>query len=88
MVNELLIQMQSFDQPPLRDRMRARMIGWVNGYLPDDRQLTAVQARVPQHPADRGHEPRRTRSTPRWCGPAGSTGVCTSTCPRSRAAWS
>ena len=34
MVNELLIQMQSFDQPPLRTRIRAKFLGWVNGYLP------------------------------------------------------
>ena len=58
MVNELLIQLQSFDQPPLRKRLRARMIGWVNAYLPSDRQLTAIKSRVPQHPADRGDEPR------------------------------
>jgi cell division protease FtsH len=43
MVNELLIQMQSFDQPPLRDRLRARLIGWVNGYLPPHRQLRAMK---------------------------------------------
>jgi cell division protease FtsH len=34
MVNELLIQMQSFDQPPVRTRIRARILGWINGYLP------------------------------------------------------
>ena len=39
MVNELLIQMQSFDQPPFRVRMRNKLAGWVNGYLPPDRQL-------------------------------------------------
>jgi ATP-dependent Zn protease len=44
MVNELLIQLQSFDQPPLRKRLRARLIGWVNGYLPSDRQLTAIRS--------------------------------------------
>ncbi|HSH34311.1 MAG TPA: AAA family ATPase, partial [Actinomycetota bacterium] len=44
MVNELLIQMQSFDQPPLRTRLRAKMIGWVNAYLPTDRQLTAIKS--------------------------------------------
>jgi cell division protease FtsH len=44
MVNELLIQMQSFDQPPLRTRLRAKMIGWVNAYLPSDRQLTAIKS--------------------------------------------
>ena len=44
MVNELLIQMQSFDQPPMRTRLRAKMIGWVNAYLPTDRQLTAIKS--------------------------------------------
>jgi ATP-dependent Zn protease len=39
MVNELLIQLQSFDQPPLRQRVRDRLIEWVNGYLPDGRRL-------------------------------------------------
>ena len=34
MVNELLIQMQSFDQPTVRERIRARLLGWVNDYLP------------------------------------------------------
>ncbi len=44
MVNELLIQLQSFDQPPLRKRLRARMIGWINSYLPSDRQLTSIKS--------------------------------------------
>jgi cell division protease FtsH len=34
MVNELLIQMQSFDQPRLRTRLRGKFLGWLNGYLP------------------------------------------------------
>jgi ATP-dependent Zn protease len=45
MVNELLIQMQSFDQPPWRERLRARLISWVNGYLPHGRQLRAIRPR-------------------------------------------
>jgi ATP-dependent Zn protease len=44
MVNELLIQMQSFDQPPLRSRMRARLVTWLNGYLPPNRQFTAMRS--------------------------------------------
>jgi cell division protease FtsH len=40
MVNELLIQMQSFDQPPLRTRIRAKILGWINGYLPANWQFT------------------------------------------------
>jgi cell division protease FtsH len=43
MVNELLIQMQSFDQPPVRTRIWARILGWCNGYLP-----TGWQFRVPK----------------------------------------
>jgi cell division protease FtsH len=43
MVNELLIQMQSFDQPPLRTRLKGKLIGFVNGYLPDDRQMTPIK---------------------------------------------
>jgi cell division protease FtsH len=45
MVNELLIQMQSFDLPPLRDRIRAKFLGWVNGYLPSGRQVKAMKTR-------------------------------------------
>jgi cell division protease FtsH len=39
MVNELLIQMQSFDQPGFRQRVRERFLQWLNGYLPPNRQL-------------------------------------------------
>lgn len=41
MVNELLIQMQSFDQPPWSHRVRARIIEWINGYLPPERRIPA-----------------------------------------------
>jgi cell division protease FtsH len=37
MVNELLIQMQSFD------RTKTRMIEWVNGFLPPDRRIAAAK---------------------------------------------
>ena len=43
MVNELLIQMQSFDQPPWRSRMRSRTIEWINGYLPPDKRIPAAK---------------------------------------------
>ncbi len=43
MVNELLIQMQSFDQPPWRSRMRAGMIEWINGFLRPDRRIAAAK---------------------------------------------
>jgi cell division protease FtsH len=44
MVNELLIQMQSFDQPPMGRRMKAKVISWVNGYLPPNWQMTPMRA--------------------------------------------
>jgi ATP-dependent Zn protease len=34
-VNELLIQMQSFDQPTMGQRMRNGMSQWISGYLPE-----------------------------------------------------
>jgi cell division protease FtsH len=40
-VNELLIQMQSFDQPPTRQRIKERVYQWANGYLPESRQIRA-----------------------------------------------
>lgn len=43
MVNELLIQMQSFDQPPLGARMRSRIIEMVNAYLPPERRIRAAK---------------------------------------------
>jgi cell division protease FtsH len=39
MVNELLIQMQSFDQPRLRTRIRGKVLAWLNGYLPTSWQF-------------------------------------------------
>jgi len=44
MVNELLIQMQSFDQPPWRTRVKAKLITWVNGYLPPNWQMRATRS--------------------------------------------
>jgi cell division protease FtsH len=38
-VNELLVQLQSFDTPPLGERLAGRMIDWVNGWLPATSQL-------------------------------------------------
>jgi cell division protease FtsH len=45
MVNELLIQMQSFDQPPLRDRTKAKFLSWINGYMPDARRFKEMKPR-------------------------------------------
>jgi ATP-dependent Zn protease len=38
-VNELLVQLQSFDTPPLAERVGGRLIDWVNGWLPASSQL-------------------------------------------------
>jgi cell division protease FtsH len=43
MVNELLIQMQSFDQPPFGARFKARMIEWVNGFRTPERRIRATK---------------------------------------------
>jgi cell division protease FtsH len=38
-VNELLVQLQSFDTPPLGERLAGRLVDWLNGWLPAERQL-------------------------------------------------
>jgi ATP-dependent Zn protease len=43
MVNELLIQMQSFDQPPFGARFKARIIEWVNGFRKPERRIKATK---------------------------------------------
>jgi cell division protease FtsH len=43
MVNELLIQMQSFDQPPWRTRVKSSLIERVNGYLPPDKRIATTK---------------------------------------------
>jgi ATP-dependent Zn protease len=43
MVNQLLIELQSFDEPPMRDRIKGRLASWINAYLPTDRQLRALK---------------------------------------------
>jgi cell division protease FtsH len=43
-VNELLVQMQSFDTPPTGDRVYNAVVGWLNGYLPAHRQIAKRSA--------------------------------------------
>jgi ATP-dependent Zn protease len=43
MVNQLLIELQSFDEPPPRDRIKAKLGSWINAYLPAERQLRTVR---------------------------------------------
>jgi ATP-dependent Zn protease len=45
MVNELLIQMQSFDQPPLGQRLRGRFVTWINSYLPESWRFPVSRSR-------------------------------------------
>ena len=45
-VNELLVQLQSFDTPPWRERLVNRLVDVVNAYLPPHR---AVSKRKPQY---------------------------------------
>jgi len=44
MVNELLIQMQSFDQPPWGTRFRARLLEWVNSFLPPGGRIPVTKS--------------------------------------------
>jgi len=41
MVNELLIQMQSFDTPPFLRRLKGGVIEWINGFLTPQRRISA-----------------------------------------------
>ena len=59
MVNELLIQMQSFDQAPWRDRMRAKLVGFGQRIPAHRPSVQDGQAPLPQHPPHRGDQPRR-----------------------------
>lgn len=43
-VNELLIQLQSFDTPPLLQRIADRIKDWINMFLPMNRQLKKKRA--------------------------------------------
>jgi ATP-dependent Zn protease len=38
-VNELLVQLQSFDEPPTGTRIKGGFIGFVNRFMPGDRQI-------------------------------------------------
>ncbi|MFK8024022.1 MAG: AAA family ATPase [Ilumatobacter sp.] len=38
-VNELLVQMQSFDMPAPRDKIKAKFVDWINKHLPPHRRL-------------------------------------------------
>ena len=69
-VNELLIQLQSFEQTPWSMRMKGKVIEMVNAWLPHDRKLAQADPHPGQHPGHRGHQPgRRPRPRPGAAGP-------------------
>ena len=43
-VNELLVQMQSFDLPTPRDKVKAKFVDWINKHLPPHRRLERPQS--------------------------------------------
>ena len=58
-VNELLVQMQSFDEPTGWQKVRTKAVNAVNLYLPADPAAPAASAPAHQPAAHRGHQPRR-----------------------------
>lgn len=42
-VNELLVQLQSFDTPTSGQRFRGKLVDWLNAWLPHDRQLAKAK---------------------------------------------
>ena len=63
-VNELLIQLQSFDVPPVRARMVNALIDMVNRWLPAGRAYPAKGQCDRPISSYRGHQPGRRTSTP------------------------
>ena len=58
-VNELLVQMQSFDLPTGRQKFKASFIDWFNGFLPADKRRPRPTRTRGQHPHRRLHQPCR-----------------------------
>jgi ATP-dependent Zn protease len=56
-VNELLVQLQSFDTPPLGERMVGRLIDWVNGWLPVSAQFAKRPPRYNNILVTKAHHP-------------------------------
>jgi hypothetical protein len=76
-VNELLVQMQSFDCPMGKDKRGAGTSTWSTAFLP--RSAPAPSSfEDGQHPGHRRHQPGRRPRPRRCCAPAGSTVSCTS----------
>ena len=79
-VNELLVQMQSFDMPTGRDKMKSKFIDAINVFLPAQRALP--RPRRQRRPTSWSSRPPTAppTSTRRCCGPAASTASSTSIC--------
>ncbi len=84
-VNELLIQLQSFEQTPASLRLKGMFIDAINTWLPGPEASAQAPARPGQHPCHRGHQPGQPTSTRRCCARADSTATSTSGCPAGRA---
>jgi SpoVK/Ycf46/Vps4 family AAA+-type ATPase len=57
-VNELLVQLQSFDDPTTGQRLRGWFVDRLNLFLPPHRQLPRPEVTPFEHPAGGRHEPR------------------------------
>ena len=79
-VNELLVQLQSFDTPPLGERTVGRLIDWVNGWLPATAQLARRPPRYNNILVIAATN-RSEALDPALLRPAASTAGSTSTCP-------
>ena len=70
--------------PPRLERMRSRMMAWINTYLPPERRMKAGKPAYNNILLIAATN-RADTLIPPCCGPGGSTGGSTSTCPASRA---
>ena len=84
-VNELLVQLQSFDQPPMSIRLQGALVDMVNAWLPP--APAARQAADPHRPTSSSSGPPTGPpiSTRPWCDRAGSTARIYFDLPRGRA---
>ena len=79
-MNELLIQMQSFDQPPWPSGCGSGWSQWMNGYLPEGKSIKTGKPTYNNILLIAATN-RADDWTRRCSVPGGSTGGCTSTCP-------
>ena len=80
-VNELLVQMQSFDEPTGMRKLLGRVVDADQPVPAAEHQLKRPAVPSAQHPADRLDQPRRLPRPGAACGRAGSTGGSRSSRP-------